>query len=102
MKQKNNNNNSKCTDLDIFPEDYRKCFFVIENEISQVEKIFLYNQLQRRTNYNLKEEISFGKFGIDFLVWFINRIRPALSSFGIVLADSLSAKLEYEANKHSY
>jgi hypothetical protein len=102
MKQKNNNNNSKCTDLEIFPEDYRKCFFVLENELSDIERLFLYNQLRQRTNFNLGNPISYGKFGLEFLLWFVINIRPALSNFGLVLADSLRAKLDYELNKLSY
>lgn len=93
MNQKNNNTN-KGTQIEIYPEDFRKCFFVVKTEISELEMTFLTNQLKRRTNFKIKDEESIYALSNKFIDWFLKAILPDLSDFGIVLSDTIRNKVQ--------
>lgn len=99
MKQKNNNE-SKGNQTVIFPDEFRKCFFVLESKISPVELAFVREQISRRTNFNFRNTDSIFRLGLEFLLFFIEGIRPDLSNFGSVLADSLVSKLKEQITKY--
>lgn len=92
MNQKNNNKR-KSTQIEIYPADFRKCFFVLKTEISELELSFLKTQLERRTNFNLKKEDSIYAISNEFILWFIGGIAPALSDFGLVLSQTIKSKI---------
>ena len=99
MKQKNNNNSSKSTALPIFPDEFRKCFFVLESKMSDVELNFIRFQIKQRTSIILKFEDSIFRLGLSFLLFFIRGIRPILTPFGTTVADAIISKLNYQLAK---
>lgn len=99
MKQKNNNNESKSTALPIFPDEFRKCFFVLESKMSDIELGFLRNQIKKRTNITLPFEDSIFRLGLSFLLFFVKGIRYDLTHFGATLADAIVSKLQEQLDK---
>lgn len=99
MKQKNNNA-SKDTESLIFPDEFRKCFFVLESKISDVELAFIRHHIKERTNIRFKFEDGIYRLGLEFLLFFIQGIRPILTNFGTTLADSLIAKFKESIAKY--
>lgn len=76
------------------PSEIEKCFFAIENEFQSFEVGYMVNQLRRRTNLKLSSEYPLRPLGIDFLIWFLEKIEDENGVFGKPLCEALIMKLK--------
>lgn len=89
-----NNNTDKNTGIQLFPGEFEKCFFAIESEFQNFEKIFLRNQLKNRTSLKMFNVMSVNPIGIDFLIFFTGAIEHDLNIMGQAICKIIHAKLK--------
>ena len=97
-----NNNMSKNTVNQIFPGDFEKCFLSIESEFETFEKIFIKNQLKKRSSLKMANVLSINPVGIDFLIFFTGAIEHDLNIYGQTLCKIINTKLKKAQIKPIY
>lgn len=102
MSHKNNNNEVKDTNLCISPKEVEQCFFAIEADFQDFEKMFMLHHLRKRTNFKLKTDHALRPFGIKFLFWFLKSIHQDLGDVGSGLCQCIMVKLSMHKGNRNW